>query len=88
MAHRGHAVAVLALMPRAAEEWSTELPVHRLDMRKTPASLVAGLMRARRFCRDFSPDLLHSHSFHANIFARLLKLAWPRVTVLSTVHNV
>ncbi|MGH9605191.1 MAG: glycosyltransferase [Terracidiphilus sp.] len=88
MARRGHAAAVLTLMPRVPEEWSTELPVHHLGMGKSPASLMAGLVSARRFCRDFKPDLLHSHSFHANIFARLLKALWPDAAVLSTVHNV
>ncbi len=88
MARRGHAVTVLSLMPRVAEEWPAALPVQRLEMRKSPASLVAGLMRALRFCGEFRPDLVHSHSFHANLFARLLKLLWPRAVVVSTVHNV
>jgi len=34
------------------------------------------------------PDLVHSHSFHANIVARLLKPFVPAAAVLSTVHNV
>src|ERR1035441_9395429 len=87
MAQRGHSVALLVLRPPVAEQWPTGLPVVHLDMRKTPFSLFAGLARARRFLREFRPDLLHSHSFHANIVARLLKgLAPPQV--VSTVHNV
>ena len=38
--------------------------------------------------REFRPDLVHSHSYPANLFARLLKLLAPRIAVLSTVHNV
>jgi glycosyltransferase involved in cell wall biosynthesis len=34
------------------------------------------------------PDLLHSHSFHANIVARLLKLLVPSTKTVSTVHNI
>lgn len=87
MAQRGHTVALLVLRPPVAEQWPTTLPVVHLEMRKTPVSLLAGLAQARRFLREFRPDLVHSHSFHANIVARLLKgLAPPQV--VSTVHNV
>jgi glycosyltransferase involved in cell wall biosynthesis len=88
MARRGHAAGVLVLRPRLEEEWPTALEVFHLDMRRTPGSVLAGLMRGRRFLRDFRPDMVHSHGFHANIVARLLKLGVPAPAVLSTVHNV
>jgi UDP-N-acetylglucosamine:LPS N-acetylglucosamine transferase len=78
LAQRGHAVALLVLRPRVAEEWPTSLDTVHLEMRRTPASAISGLVRARRFLREFKPDLVHSHSFHANIFARCLKLLVPR----------
>ena len=88
MAERGHTVAVVSLRPRLAEEWPTALDVVPLEMRRTPVSVLAGLVRARRILREFHPDLLHSHSFHANLVARLLKIVVPETAVLSTVHNV
>jgi glycosyltransferase involved in cell wall biosynthesis len=88
MAKRGHTVAVLVLMPRLAEEWPTAIRTLHLDVRKTPASVLKGYKRGRDFVREFRPDLVHSHSFHANIFARLLRLAGSPFVVLSTVHNV
>jgi glycosyltransferase involved in cell wall biosynthesis len=88
MAKRGHAVALLVLKPRVAEEWPSALRKFHLEMRRTPASFLSGLDRARPFVTDFQPDLVHSHSFHANIFARLLTLRLPRLVVISTVHNV
>jgi glycosyltransferase involved in cell wall biosynthesis len=45
-------------------------------------------VRARRFLREFCPDVIHSHSFHANILARLLRLFVPSAKILTTVHNV
>ena len=75
-------------MPRLAAEWPTAIPTLHLDVRKTPWSVLAGFKRGRAFLREFQPDLVHSHSFHANIFARLLRLAAPPFAVLSTVHNV
>jgi glycosyltransferase involved in cell wall biosynthesis len=47
-----------------------------------------GLMLGRRFLSSYRPDLVHSHSFHANMVARLLKILVPAPVVLSTVHNV
>lgn len=88
MAVRGHTVAVLTLLPRLPQEWPTGLPIHHLDMSRTAQSFALGLSRARGFLRSFQPDLLHGHSFHANLLARLLKLQAPRTVVVSTVHNV
>ena len=87
MAQRGHTVALLVLRPRVAEQWSTALPVVHLEMSRSPDSLLMGLVRGRRFLREFRPDLLHSHSFHANLVARLLRVLVPP-QVISTVHNV
>jgi glycosyltransferase involved in cell wall biosynthesis len=88
MARRGHAVALLVLRPPVPEQWPTTLRAVHLGMKKTPVSLFSGLAQGRRFLLEFRPDLLHSHSFHANLVARLLKLFLPSVAVLSTVHNV
>ena len=82
---RARAWLVLVLRPRQAEEWLATLPVVSLDMHKTPMSILAGTERGRRFLIDFRSDLVHSHSFHANIAARLLKLLVPPTVVLSTV---
>ena len=88
MAKRGHDVALLALMPRLREQWPTTLPVAYLDIRKNPASVAAGFRHGRHFLREFRPDLVHSHSFHANILARLMVIGMPRAVVVSSVHNV
>jgi len=88
MAARGHTVNLLILRPTLSQEWPTSLPVFRLQMHRTPASFFAGLLRGRRFLREFSPDLVHSHSFHANFVARLLQLLVPAPVIVSTVHNV
>ena len=88
MAKRGHDVALLVLKPQAPDEWPTNALTIHLDIRKSLFSFFTGTQCARRFLLEFKPDLVHSHSYHANIFARLLKIAVPSVRVLSTVHNV
>jgi glycosyltransferase involved in cell wall biosynthesis len=74
-----------AASPKSGPPRST--PV-RLEMRRTPASSSPASAHARRFLRDFQPDLIHSHTFPANMAARLLKISLPGAAVLSTVHNV
>lgn len=88
MTRRGHSVAILVLLPVIEEEWPTALRVVHLDMRKSPGCVIAALWKARRFLLEFRPELVHSHSFHANMLARLLKLLVPAIRVVSTVHNV
>ena len=88
MAERGHTITILVLRPPVAEQWPTELPVIHLGMRKTPLSVVSSFLKGCRLLCGIRPDLLHSHSFHANVVARLLKLFIPSTVVLSTVHNV
>jgi glycosyltransferase involved in cell wall biosynthesis len=93
MASRGHAVALVVLRGRQSEEWPTSLDLVWLEMRKNPASLLAGLVKARCFLRAFQPELLHSHVFPANMTARLLRLLSfallnPAPPLISTIHNV
>jgi glycosyltransferase involved in cell wall biosynthesis len=87
MANRGHAVKLLVLRSRLPDEWPCALPVIYLDMHKTPLSVLSGMLRARNFLRGYRPDIVHSHSFHANVAARLLRIVLP-LRVVSTVHNV
>jgi glycosyltransferase involved in cell wall biosynthesis len=88
MVGRGHTAALLVLKPPVAEQWPTAIPAVHLNMRRTPLSGMCGTGEAHRFLRDFKPDVVHSHSFHANIVARMLKVAIPSLTVVSTVHNI
>lgn len=88
MAARGHAVILIVLRERQKEEWPTRLEVHYLDTHKSALSLLRGLLRARSILRGFRPDLLHSHTFPANMMARTLRLLGAAPAVLSTIHNV
>ncbi len=88
MAGRGHTVTLVTLLPQAQEEWPTTLPVIRLNLQKNPFSLVETIVRARRVLRELKPDVVHSHSLHANIVARLVSPFAGRPVVISTIHNV
>lgn len=88
MAARGHTVALIVLRSRQPTEWPTQLEVVYLNMRKSPVGLCAGTMRGRRLLLAFRPDLVHSHTYPANLMARLLKVLAPPQVILSTIHNV
>jgi glycosyltransferase involved in cell wall biosynthesis len=91
MAARGHTVSIVSLK-HADEECPVKLPVLRLNLRKTPLGILHGLRFARNFLTLFRPQIIHSHTFPANIFARLLRLPDnPRgaaPAVINTIHNV
>jgi glycosyltransferase involved in cell wall biosynthesis len=88
MAVRGHQVVLIVLKPREAHEWTTSLNVIRLDIRKSLVSLSWGVATAHSFLRSFHPDLVHSHTFPANIAARILHVLGSAPGVLSTIHNI
>lgn len=41
----------------------------------------------KKIIRDFSPDVIHSHMIHANIFARLNHLSFKYIRLICTAHN-
>jgi glycosyltransferase involved in cell wall biosynthesis len=88
MVARGHHVVLIVLKPRESQEWPTSLEVIRLGMRRSLASFCGGVAEAHRFLRRFHPDLVHSHTFPANMAARMLHVSGSAPAVLSTIHNV
>ncbi len=88
LARRGHAVLILVLLPSEAEQWATDLPVVHLSMTKSPAGAIEAFARAVQVLRNFAPEILHGHTFYANIVARLLRLTCATPRTISTIHNV
>jgi glycosyltransferase involved in cell wall biosynthesis len=52
------------------------------------ASFMRAIPWARRFLEAFQPDIVHSHGFHGNIFARVLRWRGAAPAPISTIHNV
>jgi glycosyltransferase involved in cell wall biosynthesis len=88
MQRRGHSVALLVLKGHVAEEWPTSLPTVHLNMQRTPWSLLRCLLNGCKFLRESRPELIHSHCFHANLVARLLRVYVSSPRLLCTIHNV
>lgn len=88
MRARGHVVVLLILLPPCEQEWETKLPVMRLNLAKNPLSLFRILGFAHNFLSMYGPDILHSHTSPANLFARLLRATGSSACVINTIHNV
>lgn len=81
--------AVSLLVPTAFEQELAEegVPVRTLGMRPGRPGL-PGLFRLAAHLSRFRPQILHSHMFHANLVARLIRLFCPVPVVISTLHSV
>src|SRR6476620_8138130 len=49
--------------------------------------IVGGAARFRTLLREFQPDVVHSHMFHATLLARLMRLLVPMPCMISTMHS-
>jgi glycosyltransferase involved in cell wall biosynthesis len=47
-----------------------------------------GLLKIPALIRALHPDILHAHMFHANMLARVLRLALPIPVVINTIHSL
>ena len=47
-----------------------------------------GLLKIPSLIRALQPDVLHAHMFHANVLARILRLALPIPVVINTLHSL
>lgn len=88
MAARGHDVALIVLRPAEKHECQTELLVRRIGVTKSPLDALGGVHRAHRLVRTLNPQLLHSHTFPANMMARAVRATGAAPVVVSTIHNV
>ena len=91
MASRGHTVAILTLK-HVDEELPVRMPVLRLNLAKTPFGIQRGLRFAAGFLAAFRADIVHSHTFPANLFARLLRRqiggGENLPVMVNTIHNI
>src|SRR5690242_10582462 len=74
MERRGHQVALIVLREPVTNECPATVRLEYLGLRKRPLSFLRALSQAERIVRQFHAEVVHSHSFHANVFARLARL--------------
>jgi glycosyltransferase involved in cell wall biosynthesis len=64
------------------------IKTYALNMKKTPWSFRGAIFRSREILKNFSPDIVHGQMFHANIFARILKVFYKIPKLIATEHNI
>jgi glycosyltransferase involved in cell wall biosynthesis len=85
---RGHQVMLVALggTPQVLPS-NPQVLVENLSLASNPCSFFRAWTAARKLLRTFSPDVVHTHLFHANIFFRLLRLVTPITCLVNTIHS-
>jgi len=84
---RGHRVALISLTPDCEVPMPDAVERLMLDMRKTPASMVRAQIAAQKFARRWQPDIVNSHMFHANMFARVLARFTDLPPLICAAHS-
>ena len=85
LGRRGWQVHVVSL--RRPSAFKGELSPYSLEMRPGVPDPLA-VARLAWFLRRVRPRILHSHMFHANLLARLIRLLCPVPMVISTLHSM
>jgi glycosyltransferase involved in cell wall biosynthesis len=86
---RGWTVCVVCMIKPTAYVTQLEaqhIPVHSLDMKRGVAD-VRAIFRLASFIRDFQPDIVHCHMFHANLLGRVTRPFCRIPALVCTAHN-
>ncbi|MGI4751218.1 MAG: glycosyltransferase [Janthinobacterium lividum] len=52
------------------------------------STLISGYRKFKTIVNNFSPDVIHSHMIHANLFTRIFKLFNNKIKLICTAHNI
>ncbi len=84
----GHQVLLISMTGEIVNRpLSTAVDVIALHIDKTPQGFIRGYWKTRQLIKKFKPDVMHSHMFHANLFARLLRLTVRLPALICTAHS-
>jgi glycosyltransferase involved in cell wall biosynthesis len=87
---RGWTVSVVCLVKPTAylsQLEQEQIEVHSLDMPRGVPDLRA-VFRLASIVRDFRPDVVHCHMFHANILGRVARPLCHMPVLITTAHNL
>jgi glycosyltransferase involved in cell wall biosynthesis len=86
---RGGDEVLVAYLKSHPFEVSPQCPEVRLECLGVDSITDAfpGYLRFRKIVREFKPDVVHSHMFHATMLARLARLSMQVPCLISTAHS-
>jgi len=79
-------IVYLKAKPFQVAPHSPEVGVVCVDI-NSPLDFFSGYAKFRKVVRDFRPDVVHSHMFHAAMLTRLARLTTSIPNMVSTVHT-
>jgi glycosyltransferase involved in cell wall biosynthesis len=87
---QGHTVAILNLLGLTDIAVNPAVHIESLHLRPSTKLLRwwQGVRQARRFVRQWQPDVVHSHMVKANLFSRGLRLICPMHRLICTAHSL
>ncbi|NVP02082.1 glycosyltransferase [Photobacterium damselae subsp. damselae] len=81
-------VIVISLTGKATvKPYCSSIQVIELNMKKSLFGLIKALRACRSIIKNFNPDVIHSHMFHANIFTRILRIFTKMPILVCTAHS-
>lgn len=87
-AHLGHRVTLISLTGSTlVKPTHQSIKIIELGMKKTPFGFLCTYSKLRKLIKKSQPDVIHSHMFHANIMARLLRLTTKLKRLVCTAHS-
>jgi glycosyltransferase involved in cell wall biosynthesis len=85
----GYEVVIASLKPHF-DILPSNSKINVIDLameKKTPFHLLRAILKARTLIRTFKPDIVHSHMYHANIFARVMNIVFPSERLICSAHS-
>ena len=86
----GHQVKLVSLISAFSEQTlptNNQVEIIYLSMTKNPIDVVRAYFKLRNIIQDFHPNVIHSHMFHANLMARLIRLSTKVDRLICTAHS-
>lgn len=89
MVEMGHEVVFLSLTGDNLQndKMNKAIKVYSFRMGKDVLSFIKVLIKTRNIIHTFKPDVVHGQMFHANLFARIMRLICPLNLLICTEHN-
>lgn len=63
------------------------ITIHSYEIKKNFLSLILTPIKIIKYINEYSPHIIHSHMFHANILSRILKLFIRKTILVCTAHS-
>ena len=86
----GHQVRLVSLISASSEQTlptNNQVEIIYLSMTKNPIDVVRAYFKLRNIIQNFHPNVIHSHMFHANLMARLIRLSTKVDRLICTAHS-